>query len=157
MPNMNQSALVNTFEGFDTARQQDSKKSAKDAFLELSQRAPRAPIEDKSQLGDWFNVNIRPGMESLGHHVTDVQGDKMRFNNWQGDFWVDYGRGAGAPGGALAWQAEDANAPAPSATAGRQGQRIGALGSPLMESILASLQQQQQPVDPQALLLETMR
>lgn len=93
-------------EGFDYGREQDVAKSAKDAFAYLSNQAPPPPLNDKNGLAVWFSTYIRPGMQELGHNVTDVDGDKFRFNNWQGDFWVDYGRGAGAPGGALAWQAD---------------------------------------------------
>lgn len=93
-------------EGFDTQRTQDVGKSAKDAFAYLSNAAPPPPIGDKNALAVWFTTYIKPGMMELGHNVTDVDGDKFRFNNWQGDFWVDYGRGAGAPNGALAWQAD---------------------------------------------------
>jgi hypothetical protein len=96
-------------DGFDFARLQDPNKSAKDAFAWLAQQAPPPPTDNKDALGVWFNTYIKPGMQKLGHNVTDVQGDKFRFNNWQGDFWVDYGRGAGAPGGALAWQADYAS------------------------------------------------
>lgn len=96
-------------EGFDFNREQDVAKSAKDAFAWLANQAPPPPLQDKNALMVWFATYIKPGMEKLGHHVTDVQGDKFRFNNWQGDFWVDYGRGAGADNGALAWQADYAN------------------------------------------------
>lgn len=145
------------FEGFDFVRPQDTKKSAKDAFADLANKAPTAPIHDKTALGVWFNQYIKPGMQALGHNVTDVQGDKFRFNNWQGDFWVDYGRGAGADDGALAWQAEDAGVPnaLPSPSASGQGQALGPLlagQSGLMAQILANLQDMQQP-DAQTLLL----
>jgi hypothetical protein len=93
-------------EGFDFAREQNPERSAKDAFAWLSNQAPPPPLADKNALMIWFNTYIQPGMQKLGHNVTDVQGDKFRFNNWQGDFWVDYGRGAGAENGALAWQAD---------------------------------------------------
>lgn len=154
MTNPHQDALVNRFEGFDFTRAQDPKKSAKDAFADLSKRAPAAPLHDKAALGGWFDQHIKPGMNALGHNVTDVQGDKFRFNNWQGDFWTDFGRGAGAPGGALAWQTEYANAPAQG-----HGQATGAPSmagqSDLMAQILASLQGMQQ-TDPQALLLQQL-
>ena len=97
---------THAMEGFDYGRLQDPNKSAKDAFAYFSNQAPPPPLGDKNALNVWFSTYIRPGMQKLGHNVTDVQGDKFRFNNWQGDFWVDYGRGAGAPGGALAWQAD---------------------------------------------------
>lgn len=93
-------------EGFAYDRLQDPEKSAKDAFAYYSNQAPPPPTDNKDALAVWFKTYIQPGMQQLGHNVTDVQGDKFRFNNWQGDFWVDYGRGAGAPGGALSWQAD---------------------------------------------------
>lgn len=156
--------MSQTFEGFDFQRAQDPNRSAKDAFADLSRRAPVAPTHDKNALGQWFQQHIRPGMQSLGHNVTDAGGDGFRFNNWQGDFWVDFGRGAGAPGGALAWQAD----PADDATKQRYGtgggaQRQGApIGrampgqqSDLMAQILESLNQQQ--TTPQELLLQQFR
>ena len=143
-------------EGFDFAREQNTGKSAKDAFAFLSNQAPPPPLHDKAALGAWFNQHIKPGMDALGHKVSDVQGDKFRFKNWQGDYWVDYGRGAGAQGGALAWQADDANAPTQAAQG--QGQRTQGSVLPgqsdLWAEIMASLQAQQ---DPQALLLEQLR
>ena len=143
-------------EGFDFAREQNTGKSAKDAFASLSNQAPPPPLQDKAALGAWFNQYIKPGMDALGHKVSDVQGDKFRFKNWQGDYWVDYGRGAGAQGGALAWQADDANAPTQAAQG--QGQRTQGSVLPgqsdLWAEIMASLQAQQ---DPQALLLEQLR
>jgi hypothetical protein len=158
MSNPHQDALQNTFEGFDFARPQDTKKSAKDSFAHHSKLAGRAPTEDKAALGAWFQEKVRPGMQADGHNVTDAQGDKFRFNNWQGDFWTDFGRGAGAPGGALAWQAEDANQP-PQAS-GRQGQAIAPLmagQSDLMAQILASLGLQEPAIDVQALLQQQLR
>jgi len=97
-------------EGFDFNREQNTGKSAKDAFAYLSNQAPPPPINDKAALGQWFTDNIRPGMEALGHKVNSVEGDKFNFSNWQGDFDVDFGRGAGAEGGALAWQVDDGTA-----------------------------------------------
>lgn len=96
-------------EGFNFSRLQQPNKSAKDAFAYFAQQAPPPPLEDKNALAVWFNTYIKPGMAKLGHNVTDVQGDKFRYNNHEGDFWVDFGRGAGASGGALAWQADYAN------------------------------------------------
>jgi hypothetical protein len=167
MSNPNQDALQQSlggptaqrFEGFDFSRPQNTQRSAKDAFADLSRRAPFAPTHDKAALGGWFDQHIRPGMNALGHNVTEAGGDGFRFNNWQGDFWVDYGRGAGADGGALAWQATDAGAP--SGGAQRQGQAIAPLmagQSDLMTQILESLGgMQEQPIDPQALLQQSLR
>lgn len=148
-------------EGFDFAREQNTGKSAKDAFAQLSNQAPPPPLNDKAALGAWFNQYIKPGMDALGHNVSDVQGDKFRFKNWQGDFWVDYGRGAGADGGALAWQAEDAGGAAAQAApvAQRQGASLAPVmpgqTSDLLAQIMANLQAQQEP-DPQALLMQTL-
>jgi len=97
-------------EGFAFDREQNTGKSAKDAFAFLSNEAPPPPIQDKAALGAWFNQYIKPGMDALGHKVTNVEGDKFGFENWQGKFNVDYGRGAGAEGGALAWQVDDPSA-----------------------------------------------
>ncbi len=147
-------APKHAMEGFDFSREQNTGKSAKDAFAHLSNQAPPPPINDKAALAAWFSQHIRPGMDALGHNVSDVQGDKFRFKNWQGDYWVDYGRGAGADGGALAWQAEDANGPQVQGTYQPMGQRQGPVmpgQSDLMAQILDSLQDQQEPT-PQELL-----
>jgi hypothetical protein len=103
-------------EGFDFNREQNTGKSAKDAFAYLANQAPPPPLNDKAALGAWFTQYIQPGMNALGHTVTDVNGDTFKFKNWQGEFTVDYGRGAGAPGGALAWQVQDDAQLAPNAT-----------------------------------------
>jgi hypothetical protein len=97
-------------EGFAFDREQNTGKSAKDAFAYLANQAPPPPINDKQALGAWFKQYIEPGMNQLGHQVLSVDGDKFRFKNWQGEFDVDYGRGAGAEGGALAWQVDDGSA-----------------------------------------------
>ena len=158
MSNPHQTALQNTFEGFDFTREQNTKKSAKDSFAHHSKAAGPAPIHDKAALGQWFDQRVRPGLQADGHNVTDVQGDKFRFNNWQGDFWVDYGRGAGAADGALAWQAEDVNAPPAATGQGAIGKAPPMAGqSDLMAQILASLGSLQgQPLDVQQLLQQQL-
>jgi len=97
------------FEGFNFDREQNPGKSAKDAFAMLANQAPPPPLNDKAALGQWFEQFIRPGMDALGHHVTGVNGDSFTYGNDEGNFTVDYGRGAGAENGALAWQAEGAD------------------------------------------------
>ena len=91
-------------EGFDTQREQDTGKSAKDAFAYLANNAPPPPIGDKAALGAWFTQYIAPGMNALGHKVLNVVGDQVTLSNWQGTGTIDFARGAGADGGALAWQ-----------------------------------------------------
>jgi hypothetical protein len=97
-------------EGFDFAREQNTGKSAKDAFAYLSNQAPPPPLHDKAALAAWFKQYIEPGMNALGHRINSVNGDSFNFSNWQGTFDVDYGRGAGAAGGALAWQVQEPTA-----------------------------------------------
>lgn len=155
--------MPQTFEGFNFNRAQDVNKSAKDSFAELSKRAPDAPINDKAALGAWFTQYIQPGMDARGHHVSSVNGDAFTYGNHEGNFTVDYGRGAGAPGGALAWQAQAAD----DATRARYPQQppvshamapaLPGQQSDLMAQILATLQAQQEPPDQQALLLEQLR
>ena len=83
------------FEGFDFSRAQNVQKSAKDAFADLAKKAGPAPLNDKAALGAWFSQKIQPGMDALGHKVSQVDGDKFRYANHEGDFWVDYGAGRG--------------------------------------------------------------
>ena len=172
--NMNQAALQNTFEGFDFGRPQDIKKSAKDAFAHYSKLAGPAPINDKAALGAWFEQKVRPGFEGEGHKVSSVQGDKFSYGNHEGNFTVDFGRGAGADGGALAWQAEAADDATRARYPGAQQTQTQApvIGqnpnvsrgmapvtpgqSDLMAQILASLQEQSTP-DGQDLLLQSLR
>lgn len=93
-------------EGFNLTRAQDPQKSAKDAFLAAAMRAPEPPpLTDRQALGGWFSRYIRPDLEALGHRVTGSGEDVFSFSNWQGDWDVDFARGAGAPGGALQWLA----------------------------------------------------
>jgi hypothetical protein len=97
-------------EGFDFSREQNTGKSAKDAFAYLANQAPPPPLNNKDALGKWFEQYIKPGMNELGHTINSSGGDGFNFSNWQGTFDVDFGRGAGAEGGALAWQVNDPTA-----------------------------------------------
>jgi len=175
--NPNQSALQQNlaagpqvYEGFNENRPQNVNKSAKDSFLELAKRAPSAPIHDKGLLGGWFDQYIRTGMDERGHKTTcPAQGDKFSYGNHEGNFTVDFGRGAGAQGGALAWQAEGSDEatrqryggqptnhtmPVPYAPTGISPSSTGNGG--LLDAIMASLQAQQEP-DSQAILQQAMR
>lgn len=115
-----------TFEGFNFDREQNPNKSAKDSFASLAKLAPTAPTNDKGALAAWFETFIRPGFDQAGHKVSSVDGDKFSYGNHEGNFTVDYGRGAGAEGGALAWQAE----PSDDATRARYGAPGGAQAAP---------------------------
>lgn len=95
------------FEGFDFEREQNPRKSAKDAFAQAVKNAPPPPGEDKQALEAWFNQYIRPQMEALGHRINWAKGDMMNFTSSEGTFTVDFLRGAGAPGWAVAWQVEE--------------------------------------------------
>ena len=126
------------FEGFNFSRAQDPSTSAKDAFAYAVHHAPPPPGEDKQALEIWFEQYIRPQMEAFGHRIDWVQGDKMGFTSAQGSFTVDYLRGAGAPGWAVAWQADAAGAGGTAGTAASGApadyeafmQRLAALVSP---------------------------
>jgi hypothetical protein len=93
------------FEGFDFGAVKDPAKSAKYAFAAAAKKAGSMPTS-KSDAEAWFNTNIKPEMEKLGHQINWVKGDKFEFSNWQGTFTVDYVRGAGSGDPALAWQVE---------------------------------------------------
>lgn len=110
------------FEGFDWNREQNTGKSAKDAFAYFANQAPPPPAftqgmtkaDHLAALNAWFKQHIEPGMNALGHRITGSGGDSLSFNNWQGQFDdLDWYRGAGAPGGALAWQANPGKAQMP--------------------------------------------
>lgn len=148
-------------EGFDFNREQNTGKSAKDAFAYLANQAPPPPLNDKAALQAWAEHYIVPGMKALGHNVSNVQGDKFHLQNWQGDFDVDYGRGAGADGGALAWQVDDGTAQMP-ANASYTPRGVGAPMMPppaqddTMAAILNEIEALQRggasPMDQQALM-----
>lgn len=95
------------FEGFNLTREQDTVKSAKDAFAMLASRAGSVPAT-KSEAQTWFNTNIKAEMEALGHKINWVEGDKFNFTNWQGTYTIDFVRGADGNDPALAWQVDNA-------------------------------------------------
>jgi hypothetical protein len=95
-------------EGFNLQREQDPSFSVKDAFAAAAQNAPEPPPgEDKAALGEWFKKYAQPFIEAQGHTVNWVNGDKVNITGPQGTGTTDWYRGAGAAGGALAWQPED--------------------------------------------------
>jgi hypothetical protein len=93
------------FEGFDFSKVNDPAVSAKYAFAAAAERAGSMPTT-KADAEVWFNTNIKPDMERLGHQINWVKGDKFQFTNWQGTFVVDFVRGADGGNPALAWQVE---------------------------------------------------
>jgi hypothetical protein len=96
-------------EGFDLQRAQDPSFSVKDAFAAAVRQAPEPPPgQDKAALGEWFKKHAQPFIEAQGHTVNWVDGDKVNITGPQGTGTTDWYRGAGAAGGALAWQPEDA-------------------------------------------------
>ena len=72
--------------GFDTNRQQDTRASAKDAFLSISNNAPPPPYNDRAALGAWFKQYIQPGMDALGHRVISSSEDGFTYTNHEGTF-----------------------------------------------------------------------
>jgi hypothetical protein len=95
-------------EGFDLQRAQDPSFSVKDAFAAAVRQAGEPPPgEDKVALGEWFKKYAQPFIEAQGHKVNWVEGDKVNITGPQGTGTTDWYRGAGAKGGALAWQPED--------------------------------------------------
>jgi hypothetical protein len=96
-----------TFEGFNFDRTQNPEKSAKDAFAMLAKRVGWMPL-GKADAEAWFNAHIKGGLEELGYRVHWVQGDKFKVTAREGDFVVDFVRGAGGEDPALAWQADRA-------------------------------------------------
>lgn len=102
------------YSAFNTQRLQDPGKSAKDAFAMISNNAPPPPFQDKQAMAQWFNQNIRPSMDALGHQVLSVSEDGFTYTNPEGTFFVDFGQNSGAaPGTALQrlqWNATPADA-----------------------------------------------
>lgn len=109
----------NDYSAFNTARQQDPGKSAKDAFVLISNQAPAPPFGDKAQLANWFRTYIQPGMDALGHKVTSVDGDGFTYTNHEGTFRVDFAQNAGAQPGSMLQRLQWNATPADAATAAR--------------------------------------
>lgn len=103
----------NDYSAFNTARLQDPGKSAKDAFVYLSNQAPPPPFHDKKALANWFNTYIAPGMNALGHKVISVNEDGFTYSNHEGTFFIDFAQNAGATSGSmlqrLQWNASPAD------------------------------------------------
>ncbi|NDB77164.1 MAG: hypothetical protein EB141_16240, partial [Verrucomicrobia bacterium] len=94
-PYSNFTTRGNDYSAFNTGRQQDPKKSAKDAFVMLSNQAPPPPFGSRSGLAAWFKQYIQPGMDALGHKVLSVGEDSFTYTNGEGTFTVDYAQNAG--------------------------------------------------------------
>lgn len=109
----------NDYSAFNTARQQDPGKSAKDAFAMISNTAPPPPFQDREAMGRWFSQYIRPGMDALGHKVLSVDGDGFVYTNHEGTFRVDFAQNAGAPAGSMLQRLQWGATPADAATAAR--------------------------------------
>ena len=109
----------NDYSAFNTGRQQDPQKSAKDAFVYLTNKAPAPPMGSKAQLANWFNTYIRPGMDALGHKVLSVGEDSFTYTNGEGTFTVDYAQNAGATPGSMLQRLQWGATPADDATRAR--------------------------------------
>ena len=109
----------NDYSAFNTGRQQDPKKSAKDAFAMLSNQAPPPPMHDKRALNAWFKQHVQPGMDALGHKVLSSDDDGFTYTNHEGTFRVDYAQNAGAPAGSMLQRLQWGATPADAATAAR--------------------------------------
>jgi hypothetical protein len=114
-------------EGFDLQRAQDPSFSVKDAFAAAVRQAPEPPPgQDKAALGEWFKKYAQPFIEAQGHTVNWVEGDKVNITGPQGTGTTDWYRGAGAAGGALAWQPEGGGGGAAGAAGDAPGDIQGA-------------------------------
>ncbi len=109
----------NDYSAFNTARQQDPGKSAKDAFAYISNQAPPPPFSDKKAMANWFNTYIAPGMNSLGHHIISVNEDGFTYSNGEGTFFVDFGQNSGATPGSMLQRLQWLATPADDATRAR--------------------------------------
>lgn len=105
------------FEGFNFNREQNPTKSVKDAAaIAVSQAFSKAPppdfsIKDPAAANAYFEQYVKPIIESYGHKVHSVNGDKFTFTSGSGEgtFEVDWIRGWGAPGWGIAWQTESSS------------------------------------------------
>jgi hypothetical protein len=100
------------FAGFDTEREHNIAKSAKDAFTFAAQQQAAADSfvqasASKEGSEAWFNQYIRPVLEAQGYTIDWVKGDQAFIRSWDGVGTVDFVVNAGHPDPAqrkLAWQ-----------------------------------------------------
>lgn len=109
----------NDYSAFNTSRQQDPGKSAKDAFAYLSNQAPAPPFHDKRAMANWFTQYVQPGMNALGHTVISVNEDGFTYKNHEGTFHVDFGQNSGAAAGSMQQRLQWLATPADDATRAR--------------------------------------
>lgn len=107
------------YSAFNTGRLQDPGKSAKDAFLMVSNQAPPPPFGSKAALANWFNQYVRPGFEALGHKVSSVSEDGFTYSNHEGTFFIDFAQNAGAAPGTMQQRLQWLATPADAATRAR--------------------------------------
>jgi len=96
---------------FDLGREQNPRKSAKDAFAYAANQAAQggnaAPLQTMEGMEKWLRETIAPSMESYGtHKILDVKGDKMLVQAPDGTGWVNVGGRTGAADADLYWGAE---------------------------------------------------
>ena len=122
------------YAGFDfnqDAANRDTGKSMKYAFADLSRQAAERGVpqpHSKEEAEQWFNDNIRGGLDALGYTVTDVNGDKFTANAREGMGTFDFLQDAGGANPMLAWQLQDGSG--------------GPMGNPMEAAILGT------PIDP---------
>jgi hypothetical protein len=100
------------YAGFDTQREHNISKSAKDAFLFASNQSAAADSfvqasATKEGSEAWFNQHIRPTLEAQGYTIDWVKGDQAFIRSWDGVGIVDFVVNAGHPDPSqrkLAWQ-----------------------------------------------------
>lgn len=128
-PYTNFTPAGNDYSAFNTAREQDPGKSAKDAFAYVTNSAPPPPFGDKGALRNWFNQYVRPGFEALGHKVLSVDGDSFTYTNHEGTFTVDFAQNAGATAGSMQQRLQWGATPADAATRARYPATTGGGGA----------------------------
>ena len=119
---------TNDYSAFNTSREQDPGRSAKDAFAMISNNAPPPPGHDRAALSAWFNQYIRPGMDALGHRVLSADSDGFTYTNHEGTFRVDFYENAGAPAGSMRQRLQWNATPADEATRARYPGAPGGTG-----------------------------
>lgn len=107
------------YSAFNTGRQQDPARSAKDAFAMISNQAPPPPFSNKAAMANWFNTYVRPGMDAMGHRVLSVNEDGFTYTNHEGTFFVDFGQNSGAAPGTMLQRLQWNATPADDATRAR--------------------------------------
>ena len=129
VPYTNFTSRGNDYSAFNTGREQDPAKSAKDAYAMLTNSAPPPPFSDRAAYRAWRNQHVVPGMNALGHKVISEDENGFTYTNHEGTFYVDDAQNLGAASGTMLQRLQWNATPADDATRARYAGSGGSGGS----------------------------